>query len=96
MTVSEHEGCTQHTQATLRYTQLEQCPAIHNDEPCNRIFAVSATLKLQIYPTCSVIGDNVTSSTKGHKNSFSKGPLPLYTRHRATECVLNGVFRVVQ
>jgi hypothetical protein len=28
--------------------------------------------------------------------SLSKGPLPVYKRHRGTECVLNGVFRVAQ
>jgi len=29
--------------------------------------------------------------TKRYKQSLSKGPLPLYKRHRVTESVLNGV-----
>jgi hypothetical protein len=29
-------------------------------------------------------------------NSLSNGPLPLYKRQRSTECVQNGVFKVVQ
>jgi len=34
--------------------------------------------------------------TKRHKHGFSKGSLPLHTRHRVIESELNGVFRVVQ
>ena len=34
--------------------------------------------------------------TKRHKHSFSKGPLPLHTRHSVIESVLNGVFRAAQ
>jgi hypothetical protein len=31
-----------------------------------------------------------------YKHSFSKGPLPLYKRHRITEPLLNGMFRAAQ
>jgi hypothetical protein len=34
--------------------------------------------------------------TEGHQHSLSTEPVPLYTRHRATECVLNVMFRVAQ
>jgi hypothetical protein len=33
---------------------------------------------------------------KDIKHSFSKGPLPLYKRHRVIEPVLNGVFMAAQ
>ena len=34
--------------------------------------------------------------TKRYKYSLSKGLVPLYKRHRVTECVLIGIFRVAQ
>jgi hypothetical protein len=45
---------------------------------------------------CYNIFGHPVCRTKGYQHSLSEEPLPLYKRHRATEFVLDVMFRVAQ